>query len=76
LSGRDASALRQSDPKTARLVDDFYLMLCNPHAFDFARKPHSWQRAMMHLSSTYQRFQGQVQFDQRELLKSFLRSRL
>lgn len=56
LENRNIVALRRMRPDLAAYLDDFYIALTFPHAFDFQRMPLRWQEAQALLSELWHKW--------------------
>ncbi len=59
--GRSASALRSLSPVLATCVDDFYLSLKYPAAFDFQAMPLGWQKTQRILAAEHEKLTVNLQ---------------
>ncbi len=61
--GHDSARKRARHPELAGCLDDFYLSLCHPGAFQFEQMPQGWQRAQRTLAGEYQRLQTMLKVE-------------
>ena len=71
--GRNSARLRERCPQFAAALDDFYLMLTVPGAFDWHAQPAGWRWCQRVLSAEYRRIQSLQMAMNNELLQFLLK---